>query len=298
MPRPSCLAIHLGRKRGLSKTVHKLDCPVRKGGEHLLSPLGRCLPGIVLPNPSIRSVPASATNERRVNTLELHDVKPLRLDIASAVIHKIHGPKGRHIHGIRVYPEICRGLLRAAVAAAPCGIKLARKLPPVKKRHLAAAVIELVASHGKGAGVAAMTVDEAEMPGAVMVELTTDARSDLVEKVVPKGQCSGIIDEVVGRPKSKRRPIENFRPTLTHKVHYPLGRHPISAQGIMPSMILRAAEPKNNQVAVCEVGLNRRPRRSLEKQLFSPPFRGRAKAIPMNRPQRAIHTGADRDKHK
>lgn len=131
-----------------------------------------------------------------------------------------------------------------------------------------------------------MTVDEAEVPGAVMVELTTDARSDLVEKVVPKGQCSGIIDEVVGRPKSKRRPIENFRPTLTHKVHYPLGRHPISAQGIMPSMILRAAEPKNNQVAVCEVGLNRRPRRSLEKQLFSPPFRGRAKAIPMNGPQR------------
>ena len=105
-----------------------------------------------------------------------------------------------------------------------------------------------------------MTVDEAEVPGAVMVELTTDAHSDLVEKVVPKGQCSGIIDEVVGRPKSKRRPIENFRPTLAHKVHYPLGRHPISAQGIMPSMILRAAEPKNNQVAVCEVGLNRRPR--------------------------------------
>ena len=268
MPRPSCLTIHLGRKRGLSKSVHKLDCPVRKGGEHLLSPLGRCLPGIVLPNPSIRSVPASATNERRVNTLELHDVKPLRLDVASAVIHKAHGSKGRYIHGFWVYPEICRSLLRATVAAAPCGVKLACQLPPVKKRYLAAAVIELIAGHGKGAGVAAMTVDEAEVPSAVMVELTADARGDLAQKVVPKGQCPGIIDEVVGRPKSKRWTIEHLRPTLIHKVHYPLGCHPISAQGIMPSMILRAAEPKNNQVAVCEVGLNRRPRRSLEKQLF------------------------------
>ena len=91
-----------------------------------------------------------------------------------------------------------------------------------------------------------MAVDEAEVTGTVMVELPTDARSNLMEKVVPKGQRSGVINEVVGRPKSKRWPIEHFRPTLIHKVHYPLGRHPISTQGIMPSMILRAAEPKNN----------------------------------------------------
>lgn len=285
MPRPSCLTIHLGRKRGLSKSVHKLDCPVRKSGEHLLPPLNGCLSGIVLPNPPIRCVPASTTNERRVNPLKLHNVKPLRLDIASAVIHKAHGSKSRHIHGFWVYPEICRSLLRATVAAAPCGVKLACQLPPVKKRYLAAAVIELIAGHGKGAGVAAMTVDEAEVPSAVTVELTADARGDLVQKVVPKGQCPGIIDEVVGRPKSKRWSIEHFRAALIHKLHYPLGRHPIGTQGIMPSMVLRAAKTKNNQIAVCEVGLNSWPRRFLKKQL-PPPFRGKAKALPMNGPQR------------
>ena len=79
-----------------------------------------------------------------------------------------------------------------------------------------------------------------------MVELTADARGDLVQKVVPKGQRPGIIDEVVGRPKSKRWSIEHFRATLIHKVHYPLGCHPIGTQGIMPSMILRAAKTKNN----------------------------------------------------
>ena len=79
-----------------------------------------------------------------------------------------------------------------------------------------------------------------------MVELTADARDDLVEKVIAKGQGPGIVNEVVGRAESKRWTIEHLRPTLVHEVQYPLGRHPIGTQGIMPSMILRAAKTKNN----------------------------------------------------
>lgn len=181
-----------------------------------------------------------------MNPLKLHDVKPLRLDVASAVIHKAHGSKSRHIHGFWVYPEICRSLLRATVAAAPCGVELACQLPPVKKRNLATTVVELIAGHGQGTSVAAVAVDKAEVPGTVMVELATDACDNLVKKVIAKGQGPGIINEVVGRAESKRWAIEHLRPTLIHKVHYPLGSHPVSAQGIMPSMILRAAKTKNN----------------------------------------------------
>lgn len=79
-----------------------------------------------------------------------------------------------------------------------------------------------------------------------MVELATDACDNLVKKVIAKGQGPGIINEVVGRAESKRWAIEHLRPTLVHEVQYPLGSHPVSAQGIMPSMILRAAKPKNN----------------------------------------------------